>query len=228
MKPEIKEDKNDLQINNLPNRLTLFRITLIPIVVACLVLEGKRWPALESWHGDLSWIAAWIFALASVTDFIDGYIARKRGIVTVFGSFLDPIADKFLVVSSLVMLLSLGRVSALVVITLILREFYITSLRLFAIREEINIPVNSMGKWKTAMQLTGISMLMANDSLWGLPLPLIGAVSIYAATALSLYSALIYSIRLVKKLKLKRKKIREQKMQQKLTRKQWKMQKSES
>lgn len=192
-------------IDNLPNRLTLFRIALIPIVMACLYLEKMDW-----WYGEWGGtIAGLVFALASVTDFIDGHIARKRNMITAFGSFLDPIADKFLVVSSLVMLLALGRVEALVVVTLILREFYMTSLRLLASREGLTVPVAPMGKWKTATQLVGIPLLMGNLHFWGFSTALLGTVCIYIATLLSLYSALSYSVGLVKKLQLKRQQLKE-------------------
>lgn len=195
-----EKEHDDLAIDNLPNRLTLFRMALIPIVVTCLFLEGQDWPGLHSWHGGLGHIAAGIFVLASITDFVDGHIARKRDQVTVFGSFLDPIADKFLVASSLVMLLSLGRVSSLAVVILILREFYMTSLRLLASREGLQIPVNFLGKWKTTTQLVGIPLLMANGHPWGISMALLGNLCIYAAIFLSLYSALIYSLGPIKKL----------------------------
>ena len=151
-----------LQFNNLPNRLTLFRIFLIPVVVTCLgMIEFGFW---EKSHVLLGWIAGWTFTLASITDALDGYIARKRNLVTVFGSFLDPIADKFLVVTSLIMLLVLGRIHYLIVIILVLRELYITSLRLLAQSEGIAIPVDRWGKWKAGFQMAGIPMIMANGA----------------------------------------------------------------
>lgn len=189
---------HELKIDNLPNRLTIFRIALVPVVVACLFFEKNQWFQ----HLDL--IAAGIFVLASITDFMDGYIARKRGLVTVFGSFLDPIADKFLVVSALVMLLALDRVSVLVVIVLVMREFYMTSLRLLAFREGVDVSALATGKWKTAMQLIGIPLLMVKGVWWGVSTIFVGTIFIYAATLLSLYSALFYSVGLVKKLRHKR------------------------
>ena len=149
--------------------------------------------------------AAWIFVAASITDFFDGYIARKRQIVTVFGSFLDPIADKFLVVSSILMLQALDRIPVLLVIVLVLREFYITSLRLLAGDKGFKIPVGQMGKWKTATQMVGIPMLMANEKGLGIPFPIIGAVAIYLSGIISVYSATDYSISLLKKIREHRK-----------------------
>ncbi len=194
-----------LQIDNLPNRLTLFRVLLIPIVLIILYIGTSDYSPVESYQSTLGWVAAWIFALASITDFFDGYIARKRNIVTAFGSFLDPIADKFLTVSCLIMLQSLGRVPAAVVIVLVLREMYMTSLRLLATNEGVVVPVNQIGKWKTATQMVGIPLLMANENWMGIPIPLLGSTLIYIACILSLWSAAYYTFNMVNKLKLKSK-----------------------
>lgn len=192
------------QIDNLPNRLTIFRMALIPIIISSLILQKMNLGWSESLHLKLGYIAAWTFVAASITDFFDGYIARKRGIVTVFGSFLDPIADKFLVVSSLILLGELERIPSIVVLILVLREMYITSLRLLASERGLSVPVGKLGKWKTAAQMIGIPFLMANDKPWGIPMPLLGAIGIYLASIFSVYSALEYSLGLVKKIKAKR------------------------
>lgn len=195
---------DDLEIDNLPNRLTILRIILIPIVLVLLQASSLNIEVLSAYQGYLGWIAGWIFAIASITDFFDGYIARKRNIVTVFGSFLDPIADKFLTVSSLIMLGSLGRIPALVVIVLVLREMYMTSLRLLANTEGLNVPVNNIGKWKTAIQMLGIPLLMANEVWMQVPIPFIGTSLIYIACILSLWSAIQYTYNTIQKLKQKR------------------------
>ena len=197
---------NEWEIDNLPNRLTIFRVFLIPIILGCLFLNLTDLPWIKPMHSTLGWIAGWTFVAASVTDFFDGYFARKRGIVTVFGSFLDPIADKFLVVSSLIMLQGMGRIPVLIVIILVLREMYINSLRLLANERGFKVPVGQLGKWKTAFQMIGIPMLMAYEKPWGIPMPLLGTIFIYLASIFSLYSALQYSVNLVKKLKLERQK----------------------
>lgn len=198
--------QDPLEIDNLPNRITIFRIILIPIVIGCLYGVGSDLSFLENHKDNLGWIAGWIFVFAAMTDFVDGYIARKRGIVTIFGSFLDPIADKFLVVSSLIMLEYLNRLSAIVVLVLILREFYMTSLRLLAKGENLDVPVSDLGKWKTTAQMVGIPLLMANGNPWGIPMGNLGKGFIYIAVILSLYSATLYSIGLIRKLKANRKK----------------------
>jgi CDP-diacylglycerol--glycerol-3-phosphate 3-phosphatidyltransferase len=197
-------EKNDLEIDNLPNRLTFFRMLMIPVVVTALYFSEETPPSLSQFQGYFGHIACWIFVIASITDFLDGYIARKRNIVTVFGSFLDPIADKFLVVSGLLMLLALDRVHPVVVIILVLREMYMTSLRLLALTEEVEIPVSSLGKWKTASQMVAMPMLMIYENFLGMNLPLIGTVLIYISAILSFWSALRYSVSMIRKLKAKR------------------------
>ena len=192
-------------IDNLPNRLTIFRLILVPVVVAALMFNLDFFEVSSELKSTLGWTAAWIFVVASITDFFDGYIARKRQIVTVFGSFLDPIADKFLVVSSILMLQALDRIPVILVIILVLREFYITSLRLLAGDRGFKIPVGEMGKWKTATQMVGIPMLMANEKGLGIPFPIIGIVAIYLSAFISIYSASDYSISLLKKIRENRK-----------------------
>ncbi|MGE3611699.1 MAG: CDP-diacylglycerol--glycerol-3-phosphate 3-phosphatidyltransferase [Bacteriovoracaceae bacterium] len=197
-------EKNDLEIDNLPNRLTIFRMLMIPIVVSALYFSETAPDWLGPIQDYLGQIACWIFVIASITDFLDGYIARKRNIVTVFGSFLDPIADKFLVVSALIMLMALDRVHPVVVIILVLREMYMTSLRLLALTEGVDVPVSSLGKWKTGTQMTAIPMLMINDTFLGLDMTFLGTALMYVAAFLSLLSALKYSASMIKKLQEKR------------------------
>ena len=117
-----KNWEREWEIDNLPNRLTMFRMLLIPIILSSLMFARMDYEWVQGLTVFLGYVAGWTFCLASVTDFFDGYIARKRGIVTVFGSFLDPIADKFLVVSSLILLGELERVPTDVVLILVLRE----------------------------------------------------------------------------------------------------------
>lgn len=199
------QHNTEWEIDNLPNRLTLFRVVLIPVIIGCLFLNMTNQAWIIPYHEDLGWIAGWTFVVASITDFFDGYIARKRGIVTVFGSFLDPIADKFLIVSSLILLQGLNRIPILIVIILVLREFYITALRLLASERGIQVPVGEMGKWKTAFQMVGIPFLMANGKPWGISMEVLGTLFIYGASILSLYSGLEYSMGFLRKVKEKRK-----------------------
>lgn len=190
---------NEWQIDTLPNRLTIFRISLIPILVVSLgagFIEHDRITPIQE---TLEWVSVLVFMVASFTDFLDGHIARRNKQVTVFGSFLDPIADKFLVVSSLLLLQGLGRINTIVVIVLILREMYMTSLRLLANERGVKVPVNNLGKWKTAIQMMSIPCLMLNKTVLYIPLDLVGLVLISVATFLSVFSASLYSVGLVKK-----------------------------
>lgn len=196
---------NDLEIDNLPNRLTIARLLMIPVVV--LALYFMHYPqqgtgTIPPWA--LGHLATWVFVAASITDWLDGHIARKRNIVTVFGSFLDPIADKFLVVSALIMLAAMNRVHAIVVIVLVLREMYMTSLRLLAMGEGVSVPVSAGGKWKTGFQMTAIPMLTVGYPWLGMPWYEIGTVCIWIAGLLSLWSAFAYSLDLVRALKAQR------------------------
>ena len=200
---------NEWEIDNLPNRLTMFRVILIPIIIFSLFSVQMKYEWALPHTSLLNYIAAWTFVAASITDFLDGFIARKKNIVTVFGSFLDPIADKFLVISALIMLQALDRVNVLLVLILVLREMYITALRLLAMEKGISVPVGTLGKWKTATQMVGIPLLMANDIPWGLDMPLLGTIAIFLAAIFSTYSATEYSLGLIKKIQ----KIRREKKQ---------------
>jgi CDP-diacylglycerol--glycerol-3-phosphate 3-phosphatidyltransferase len=135
---------------NLPNMLTMFRIAIIPLVLVFIYYDSRV----------NAFIAACLFATASATDFLDGWLARRKGLITVLGKFLDPLADKLIVTSTLVMLIPLGRIPAWVVVLLLARELAITSLRSIAVNEGLVIAASQGGKWKTAFQLTGILGLL--------------------------------------------------------------------
>lgn len=135
---------------NLPNMLTLFRILIIPLVLVFIYYESRI----------NSFIATVLFSLATLTDFFDGWLARRKGQITVLGKFLDPLADKLIVMSTLVMLVPLGRIPAWVVVLLLAREFSITGLRSIASSEGMVIAASQGGKWKTAFQFTGILGLL--------------------------------------------------------------------
>lgn len=137
---------------NLPNMLSMFRILIIPAVLVFIYYESRV----------NCFVAACLFALASVTDYFDGWLARRSGMITVLGKFLDPLADKLIVTSTLVMLIPLGRIPAWVVVLLLARELAITGLRGIASNEGLVIAASQGGKWKTAFQLTGILSLLVH------------------------------------------------------------------
>lgn len=135
---------------NLPNGITLARIASIPVFL------------LFTWYESRvnSLVAALIFIVSGATDFLDGWLARRRGLVTVIGKFIDPLADKLVVVSALIMLVHLGRVAAWVVIVIMAREFIITGLRAVASSEGIFIAPSQEGKYKTTLQIAAIAFLL--------------------------------------------------------------------
>ncbi|OFZ21737.1 MAG: CDP-diacylglycerol--glycerol-3-phosphate 3-phosphatidyltransferase [Bdellovibrionales bacterium GWB1_55_8] len=173
---------DELTFRTTPNFITLARIAFVPVVVGLLFLNDPIW--------DL--VAALTFGIASFTDYLDGYIARKSKTITVYGKLLDPLADKFLVVSSLVMLQHLGRIHVVIVILLICRELAITGLRALASAEGVIIPASSSAKWKTATQMVAIPLLMVKTDLLGIPFFSIGTALIYISLAISLWSARDY------------------------------------
>ena len=135
---------------NWPHRLSLLRIVCVPILVILLSLSS-------SWS---VWAAAAVFALAAATDFLDGHLARKNNWITIFGKFIDPVADKLLVLSALVMLTSLNLLPAWTVILILARELCVDGLRLVAISEGRVIAAGPLGKIKTASQMLMILMLL--------------------------------------------------------------------
>jgi CDP-diacylglycerol--glycerol-3-phosphate 3-phosphatidyltransferase len=140
---------------NLPNVLTVIRILLVPVLIVAL-LE-------KTGGGDL--LAAIVFAVASLTDAIDGYLARSRNWVTTFGKLMDPIADKLLIVAALVALVSLNRLAAWVAMVIIAREFAVTVLRVgIGAQQGVVIPANWSGKVKTACQVLMVMLLIAFKS----------------------------------------------------------------
>lgn len=142
---------------NIPNILTLLRIAAIPVLAAFLLSPSR----------DAGFWAAAIFSLASITDWLDGYLARRMGIVTVFGKFLDPIADKLIVMAALIMILPFERVPAWMVLVILGREIIITGLRGIASSEGIVIAASDLGKFKTIFQLVAIiGLLLHYDYRW--------------------------------------------------------------
>jgi len=142
---------------NLPNLLTLGRIAAVPVVVL-LMLDDSRASGM--------WAAA-VFGLAAITDGFDGWLARKWGIVTILGKFLDPLADKLIVMAALIMLIPLDRVPAWAVFAILAREMVVTGLRSIASSDGIVIAASDLGKYKTIFQMTAIPGLMLHyDYYW--------------------------------------------------------------
>ena len=140
---------------NLPNKLTLLRVVLIPVFVVLLLLEGGQ-------NYTLRIAALIVFCIASFTDFLDGQIARRNNLVTNFGKFMDPLADKLLVCSALICMIELGQLPSWYVITVIAREFIISGFRLVAADSGIVIAASWWGKFKTTFQMFTVILLILN------------------------------------------------------------------
>ena len=135
---------------NLPNAITFARVAMIPVILFFTYHESRV----------DSFIAAVLYAITGATDFLDGWVARRKGLVTVIGKFFDPLADKLIVMAALVMLVHLGRVAAWVVIVVMAREFIVTGLRTIAMSEGIVIAAGQEGKHKASFQVVGITFLL--------------------------------------------------------------------
>ena len=165
---------------NLPNKLTIVRIIMIPFFVFFL---------LTDFVAGSKWIATVLFCAASLTDFLDGHIARKYNLVTNFGKFMDPLADKMLVSSAFICLVAQNKIAAWIVIVIIAREFIISGFRLVASDNGVVIAANYWGKFKTVSQMAMIIVLIAD---FGGVFDMVGTVLIWIATALTVISLVDY------------------------------------
>ena len=170
---------------NLPNLLSLSRVFLAPVVMVILTMRTQFGSFLGMPLGDL--LALLVFVVASVTDAADGYIARKRGMVTNLGKFIDPLADKILVTAVLVALVELQRLPAWIVVVVVSREFIVTGLRMVAAAEGVVIAASKGGKAKTVSQIVAISMMILDlpGGIWGM----------WVAMILTVWSGMDYLIK---------------------------------
>ena len=176
------------EVTDLPNIITMVRIAMIPLVLVCIDNYSMR----------LSALGAVIFVIAAASDALDGYLARRLGLITVVGKFLDPLADKLIVLSTLIMLVARGRAPAWLVIVLMSRELAITGLRAIASQRGYVIAAGAGGKIKTALQLVGITFLLVHfdyEILWfeqRLDFHTVGINVLYVSLVMSITSAAEY------------------------------------
>jgi CDP-diacylglycerol---glycerol-3-phosphate 3-phosphatidyltransferase len=189
---------------NLPNRLTILRVLMIPIIIVLALFSSLQLEYIIEPIGKLqgftvgNLIILIVFILASFTDFLDGYIARKKNLITTFGKFMDPLADKVLVLAAIVVLLEQNRIPGWAVTLILAREFIVTGIRLIVISKDSKrvIAAGLMGKIKTNLQIFMIIFLLAD----GLPFSLIHAdlghwlnqILIYAAVLVTVVSGIQY------------------------------------
>jgi CDP-diacylglycerol--glycerol-3-phosphate 3-phosphatidyltransferase len=174
--------KGTKSIFNLPNSLTLFRIACIPVLVILLFFPHKA----------TSFLAALVFALASISDLLDGFLARRQQLVTTFGKFLDPLADKLIVSSALIMLVPLGRAPAWMVVVIVGRELAITGLRSMAVSEGKVISADELGKKKMVFQIVAILGLLLHYEYFGVNFHVVGMFFLWLAVVLTLWSGINY------------------------------------
>ena len=175
-------------LSTLPNALTLFRIGVIPIVMGCFYMNSKI--------GDS--IAAFCFTLACISDYLDGYFARMLHQETNLGTFLDPVADKLLIASTLLMLVGFDRIqdiSLIPAVIILCREILVSGLREFLAQTAVSMPVTPLAKWKTTLQMVALGFLTLGDPMPGLiPLPLLGTIALWIAALLTLFTGYDYLI----------------------------------
>lgn len=167
---------------NLPNKLTILRVVMIPFFIVFLLIPITPYD---------NWIALAIFIVASITDLLDGKIARKYNLVTNFGKFMDPLADKLLVCSALICLIELGRIPAWMVIVIIAREFIISGFRLVASDSGVVIAASYWGKFKTTFQMVAVCLLIADIAA----LQIVTQIVLWIAVILTVVSLADYLIK---------------------------------
>ncbi|AJE97550.1 CDP-diacylglycerol--glycerol-3-phosphate 3-phosphatidyltransferase [Pandoraea apista] len=178
---------------NVPIFLTWLRIVLIPLVVGVYYLPTTWLSSVE-----MNWVACGVFVLAALTDWFDGFLARRWNQTSAFGAFLDPVADKLMVAAALLMLLQMGRINALVALIIIGREITISALRewMAQIGASRSVAVHQLGKIKTAAQMVAIPLLLFNGTVvwngWRFDSRFWGTWLIYVAAVLTLWSMLYY------------------------------------
>ncbi len=170
---------------NLPNKLTILRVILVPFFVFFMLT-----PYFEGYG---NYIAVAIFIIASFTDFLDGYLARKHNLVTNFGKFMDPLADKLLVCAAMICLIETGQLASWIVIIIISREFIISGFRLVASDNGVVIAASYWGKFKTVSQMLMIIVLILDIQLAAFQV--LGTVLVYVALALTVISLIDYVVK---------------------------------
>ena len=174
---------------NLPILLTWLRIAMIPLIIGLyyIPIEGMNIPLRD-------WLGAGAFVVAAITDWLDGYLARRWNQTSAFGAFLDPVADKLMVCAALLILLDLGRVESYIALIIIGRELTMSALRewMASVGARGSVAVNQLGKFKTAAQMAAIPCLMVYQTVVGIDLVLVGRVLIFIAAFLTLWSMFYY------------------------------------
>ncbi len=171
---------------NLANILTFSRILMIPLIVGSFYLDGDK----------ANWIGFAIFTIAGITDFFDGYLARKYNMSSALGKFMDPIADKLLIAAALLMMVAFKRIEGpaiIAAVVILCREFAVSGLREFLADLKVSVPVSYLAKWKTTIQIFALGFLLVGEASPDMiPSILIGNICLWAAALLTLYTGYDY------------------------------------
>ncbi len=173
---------------SLPNKVTFVRFLFSLLLIPVLYPKGKVWAVA----------GATVFLVASLSDFIDGYIAREGDVETTFGKIMDPVADKALVATGMVMLVRLGRLPAWIASVILVREFFISGLRLSASKLKKEIKVSKWGKLKTFLQMASLIFLILHYPFLGINFHKLGMFLIYITLFITLYSGYLYTLHFMK------------------------------
>jgi len=173
------------KIFNLPNVLTMLRIAIVPALFLLLLSPDQTW----------SLVLAGLFVLASLTDILDGWVARRYGIVTTMGKFLDPIADKLVVNTAMILMIPIGRIPAWVAAVIVIRDFVVDGIRSIASADGIVIAASPLGKQKTVCQAFAVTALIIHYPFLGADAHFVGTVLVYLALVLTVWSGLDYLLK---------------------------------
>jgi CDP-diacylglycerol---glycerol-3-phosphate 3-phosphatidyltransferase len=176
------------RIINLPNTITMVRLGIIPVLFFLLLSPDQTW----------SLVISVLFILAALTDLLDGYVARHYEIVTTMGKFLDPIADKLVINTAMIMMIPIGRIPAWVVAIIIIRDFFVDGIRTIAQSEGVVIQASWLGKQKTLCQVFAVSALMIHYPFLGADAHAVGTTLLFLALVMTIYSGLDYFIKFLK------------------------------
>ncbi len=170
-------------LNTTPNILTVSRVLLVPVILGMFYIDA-------AWA---RWLAALLFLVAATTDYVDGYLARSWQMQSPFGRWLDPVADKLLVAATVVMLVGFDRAPLLPALVIVLREITVSGLREYMAEVSVGLPVSRLAKWKTAVQMVAIGLLLVGDAAppW-LPFQAVGWWGLWAAALLTLVTGYDY------------------------------------
>ena len=176
---------------NLPNTITLLRISVVPFLFILLFNPGEFW----------SLLLAVLFAVVSITDFLDGYIARRYNLITTMGKFLDPLADKLIINTAMILMIPIGRIPAWIVAITIIRDLIVDGIRSIASSEGIYIEASRLAKQKTVAQILAVTALMIHYPILGADMHVIGMAILYIAFVLTIYSGADYFIKFYRRIR---------------------------